>query len=102
MCGQLILSAILYSFILEFNERLCSDRKARTASAQGFKLWQQATMEITCHDHSPRTLVITFNRSQVIGRDYTPRSLYYCLFAPHMYGCCSSLTFRSWWIAYST
>jgi len=27
------------------------DRKARAASAQSFTLWQQATMEITCHDH---------------------------------------------------
>jgi len=40
-------------------------------------------MEFTCHDHSPRTLVVTFNRSQVnIGRASTPRSLFYCLFAP--------------------
>ena len=39
-------------------------------------------MEFTCHDHSPRTLVIMFNRSHVsIG---TPRSLFYCLFAPHI------------------
>jgi len=38
-------------------------------------------------DHSPRMLVIMFNRSQVnIGRDATPQSLYYCLFAPHIPG----------------
>jgi len=30
----------------------CCDRKARAASAQSFTLWQQATIEITCHDHS--------------------------------------------------
>jgi len=30
------------------------------------------------------------------------RSLYYCLFAPHIYRCCSSRTSRSWWIAHST
>ena len=30
----------------------CCDRKARVASAQSFTLWQQATTEITCHDHS--------------------------------------------------
>jgi len=30
-------------------------------------------------------LVVTFNRSHArIIRDYTPRSLYYCLFAPHI------------------
>ena len=37
-----------------------SDWKSRAASAQSFALWQQATIEITCHDHS------------------------YCLFAPHI------------------
>jgi len=30
----------------------CCDRKARAASARRFTLWQQATIEITCHDHS--------------------------------------------------
>ena len=55
------------------------------AYAQSFALWQQATIEFTCHDHSPRTPVVTFNRSQVnIGRASTPRSLFYCLFAPHV------------------
>ena len=54
----------------------CCDRKSREAYAQSFALWQQATIEFTCHDHSPRTLVVTFNRTQVnIGRASTPRSL---------------------------
>jgi len=35
------------------------------------------------------------------NRDHTPRSLYYCLLAPHIY-CCSSRTSRSWWITHST
>ena len=30
----------------------CCDRKAREAYAQNFALWQQATIEFTCHDHS--------------------------------------------------
>jgi len=30
----------------------CCVRKARAASAQSFTLWQQATIEITCRDHS--------------------------------------------------
>ena len=30
----------------------CCDRKARTACAQSFTLWQQATKEITRRDHS--------------------------------------------------
>jgi len=63
----------------------CCDRKSRAACAQSFALWQQATIEITCHDHSSRTLLL---RSIVdivsITRDYTPRSLYYCLFAPRI------------------
>ena len=81
----------------------CCYRKSRAACAQSFALWQQATIEFTCHDHSSRTLVVTFNCSQVnIGRASTPRSLYYCLFAPHIcIWCCSSRTFRSWWTAYS-
>ena len=65
----------------------CCDRKSRAAYADVyFALWQQGTIEFTCHDHSPRTLVVMFNRSQVnIGRASTPRSLFYCLFAPHVY-----------------
>ena len=60
--------------------------KAQAACAQSFALWQQPTTEFTCHDHSPRTLVITFNSSQVsIGRACTPRSLYYWLFTPRIY-----------------
>jgi len=63
----------------------CCDRKSRAVYAQSFALWQQATIGFTCHDHSPRTLVVTFNGSQAnIGRASTPRSLYYCLFAPHI------------------
>jgi len=29
------------------------------------------------------------------NRDHMPWSRYYCLFAPHIYGCCSSRTSRS-------
>jgi len=35
-----------------FDKQYCCDRKARGASAQSFTLCQQATIEITCHDHS--------------------------------------------------
>jgi len=64
---------------------ICCDRKSQAAYAQSFALWQQATIEFTCHYHSQRMLVVTFNRPQVnIGRASTPRSLYYCLFAPHI------------------
>jgi len=63
----------------------CCDRKSRAAYVQSFALWQQATIELTCHDHSSRTLLL---RSIVdivgITRDYMPRLLYYCLFAPHI------------------
>ena len=55
------------------------DRKSRAAYAQSFALWQQATIEFTCHDHS----VIVCSR--------------------HIYvWCCSSRTSRSWWITQST
>ena len=79
------------------------DQKARAACVWSFTLWHQATIDIACHDHSWRTLLL---RSVVhivsITRDYTPRSLFYCLFAPHIYGCYSSRTSRSWWITHST
>jgi len=72
------------SFVTRFI-MYCCDRKSRATRAQSFALWQQATIKFTCHDHSPRTLLL---RSIVdivsITRDYTPRSLYYCLFAPHI------------------
>jgi len=65
----------------------CCNRKARAASAQSFTLWQQATIEITRRDHSSRRLVNTFNHSHVsnISKDYTQRSLCYCLFAPQIW-----------------
>jgi len=88
----------------EKNKRcMWCDRKARAACVWSFTLWHQATIDIACHDHSWRTLLL---RSVVhivsITRDYTPRSLFYCLFAPHIYGCYSSRTSRSWWITHST
>ena len=64
----------------------CCDGKSWAACAQSFALWQQATIEITRHDHSWRTLVIMFNRSHVsIGRASTSHSFYYCLFMPRIY-----------------
>ena len=65
--------------------KYCCDRKSQAAYVQSFALWQQATIEFTCHDHSSRTLLL---RSIVdivsITSDFMPRSLYYCLFAPHI------------------
>jgi len=53
--------------------RLCCDRKSRAAWAQSFALWQQATIEFTCHDHS----IIACSR--------------------HIYvWCCSSRTSHAW------
>jgi len=34
-----------------FRKSYCCDRKARAACEQSFTLWQQATIEITCHGH---------------------------------------------------
>jgi len=52
------------------------DRKSRAACAQSFAPWQQATIEIMRRNLSSRTLVVTFNRSQVnIGRASTSHSL---------------------------
>jgi len=35
------------------------------------------------------------------NRDHLTRSLYYCLFASHKFGCCSLCTFSLWWITRS-
>jgi len=51
--------------------------KTRAASAQSLTRWQQAKLEITRGDHS------------IVG----------CLH--HKYGCYSTRTSRSWWIAHS-
>ena len=57
-----------------FDQCLCCSRKAWAAIAQSFTLWQQATIEITCHDH-------------------------YSSLTCHIY---SLRTSCSWWIAHST
>ena len=49
LIGKITAGAILPS--AEHNW-LCCDRKSRAACAQSFALWQQATIEFTCHDHS--------------------------------------------------
>jgi len=36
------------------------------------------------------------------NKDHLTWLLYYCLFAPHIFVCCSSRTSRLWWIALST
>ena len=36
------------------------------------------------------------------NRYHTAKSLYYCLFVPHVYGCYSSHISRPWWNAHST
>jgi len=67
----------LWAMLIEIS--LCCDRKSRAAYAQSFALWQQATIEFTCHDHS----------------------IIVC--SCHIYvWCCSSRTSRSWWITQST
>ena len=73
------------------------------ASASRSDMWAKlhtvatSNNEIMRRDHSSCMLVIKFNRSHVsIDRDYTPQSLYYCLFASLIYGYCSSHTFCSW------
>jgi len=57
----------------------CCDRKSRAEYAQSFALWEQATIEFTCHDHS----IIACSRHI------------------HVW-CCSSRTSRLWWITQST
>ena len=56
----------------------CCDRKSRAARMQSFALWQQATIEFTCHDHS----IIACSRHINVW-------------------CCFSRTSRSWRITQS-
>jgi len=82
---------------------LSCNRKIWAACVQSCTLWQQATIQIMLRNHSSRMLVILFNRLDIgIGRHSTPQSLFYCLFVPHVYGCCSSRTSHSWWITHLT
>ena len=56
-------------------------------------------------DLTPRSLFVYAIRSVqslVSPEINTPRSLHYCLFTPHIHGCCSSRTSRTWWITHST
>ena len=81
----------------------CCNWKSLVASAWSFILWQQTVTEIMRHNHSSHTLVIMFNYSQIVSQvSKNSQSFVYCLFAPHIYGCSSSCTSYSWWIAYST
>jgi len=59
----------------------CCDQKTQEAIVQSFTLWQQATIEITWRDHS------------IIACSCHIYSIY---------GCYSSRTSHSWWIAHST
>ena len=36
------------------------------------------------------------------NRDQPTRSLYYCMFVPHLCGCCFSYTSRLWWMKHLT
>jgi len=76
---------------------LCCNWKTRTASEHcGNKqipsgkraLWQIPSVSEYCGSKQQY-------RSHVM-------LIYFYLFAPHIYGCCSSRTCRSWWIAHST
>jgi len=81
------------------------EQQVRKVSHRGSKqLW---TIEIT-RSLLSSPLVSTINCSlasqallEVIHQGQS-RSLYYCLFVPHKYGCYSSHTSRSWRIAHST
>jgi len=70
-----------HSFHILITVPFCCDQKAQAANALSFTLWQQATIEITCHDHC----IIACSHHIYI-----------------LYGCCSSCTSCSWWIAHST
>jgi len=51
--------------------RYCCDQKARAASAQSSTLWQQAIIEITCHDHSIKLVRATYTCGVVLRATYT-------------------------------
>ena len=71
----------IYLYIIYFQNfyTYCCDQKAWVASVQSFT----------------QSVAASNNRD-------VPHSLYYCLFAPHEYGCCSLCSSCSWWIAHST
>jgi len=47
-----LINPLIRCHIFSSEQCRCCDRKDRAACAQSFALWQQATIEFTCHDHS--------------------------------------------------
>ena len=52
ICTNTIISGTMLVPLTQCQPVMCCDRKSRAAYAQSFALWQQATIEFTCHDHS--------------------------------------------------
>jgi len=96
-----MLSSIIYTIFFKTNS-CCCVRKSRAACAQSFALRQQATTEFTCHDNSPRPLVVTFNH-KLISAELPRHDHSFIACSRHVYvWCCSSRTSRSWWITHLT
>jgi len=79
--------------------------KSRAAYTQSFALWQQATTEFTCHDHSPCSLVVTFNSivHKLISAELPRHNHCFIACSRHIFvRCCSSRTSCSWWITQTT
>ena len=72
------------------------------------KLWVDSEKKGLCKFHlssyhnAVSTLIISPTVAASNNRYHAPQSLYYCLFTPHIYGCYSLHTSRSWWIAHWT
>jgi len=59
-------------------------------------------MKVRCYDRKAEVASVqSLTLAACNNTDHLTRSLNYCLFVPSIYGCYSSHTSRSWWIAQS-
>ena len=83
-----------------------SGQKYQSVTAtKSITIWNVAFMtNILLRSESPSGMCAKLHTVAASNnRDHpTTRSLYYYWFVPLIYGCCSSRTSRSWWIAHST
>jgi len=101
----------MVAYILRSTARLCGTilvLRSESPSGKCAKLHTVAASNNSDHptrslSSSPSARTVNCSPGSQALLQVTPSgSLYYCLFMPHTYGCFSSRTSRSWWIAYST
>ena len=98
VCWGASLRAVIRGVTMEARGTISRAQNHYKGSAQAFRSRQNGAVTRMSSGRYAKLHTVTASNN----RDQTTRSLYYCLFAPHICGCCSSRTSRSWWITHST